>query len=291
MKKFLILFLFGILVLTGCGTKSEPKLTETATAPSEPESLPPQPEFGTEGNFESPPGVVEGNIVVQFPKPGDTVSFPFKAYGKARVFESQFNWRLQDSNGKVIGQGTATANSPDMGKYGPFEIEVGFAETNGNSATLEVFDFSAKDGSEQDLVSVPVKIEQTASIGIKLFFANDRLDPEVSCDKVFSIDRSIPKTKSVAMATLQELLKGTSAGNEKLGFKTVINPGVKINRLAIVNGVAQVDFDSTLEYQVGGSCRVGIIRRQIEETLRQFPAVKSVAISIDGKSGDMILQP
>ncbi len=219
------------------------------------------------------------------------MSFPFKAYGKARVFESQFSWRLKDSNGKVVGQGQAMANSPDVGKYGPFQIEVEFAETNGSKATFEVFDSSAKDGSEQDLVSVPINIEQTASLGIKLFFANDRLDPEVTCDKVFSADRTIPKTKSVAMATLVELLKGTNADEEGRGFRTTINPGVKINKLTIVDGVAKVDFDQALQDKVGGSCRVNFIRRQIEETLKQFPAVQSVVISIDGKPNDEILQP
>jgi len=60
--------------------------------------------------------------------------------------------------------------------------------------------------------------------------------------------------------------------------------------LVIVDGVAQVDFDAQMEYQVGGSCRVGMIVRQIQETLKQFPSVKEVKISINGRSED-ILQP
>ena len=51
-----------------------------------------------------------------------------------------------------------------------------------------------------------------------------------------------------------------------------------------------VDFDPQLEFQVGGSCRVAAISSQIRQTLMQFPTVKSVIISIDGRTED-ILQP
>lgn len=65
---------------------------------------------------------------------------------------------------------------------------------------------------------------------------------------------------------------------------------MKIQKLTIENNVARVDFDKQLEYQVGGSCRVAAIRAQITQTLKQFPTVKEVIISIDGRTED-ILQP
>ncbi|MFH1582463.1 MAG: GerMN domain-containing protein, partial [bacterium] len=66
--------------------------------------------------------------------------------------------------------------------------------------------------------------------------------------------------------------------------------GVEINSLSIINGVARADFNEQLEYQAGGSCRVGAIRAQITETLKQFPTVNEVIISINGRIED-ILQP
>jgi spore germination protein GerM len=60
--------------------------------------------------------------------------------------------------------------------------------------------------------------------------------------------------------------------------------------LTIEDGVAKVDFNEQLEYEVSGSCRVSAIRAQITETLKQFPTVKEVIISIDGRTED-ILQP
>jgi spore germination protein GerM len=125
---------------------------------------------------------------------------------------------------------------------------------------------------------------------VKAFFNNDKMDPEFSCNKVFPVEREILKTEAVARAALTELLKGPTDTEKAQGFFTSINPGVKIQELTIENGVAIVDFDSQLEFQVGGSCRVSAIRAEITKTLEQFPTVTSVMISINGRTED-ILQP
>ena len=129
------------------------------------------------------------------------------------------------------------------------------------------------------------------TIKVKVYFNNSKMDPEYSCNKVFPVEREVIKTQAIAGAALEELLKGYITNEENLeGFTTSINPGVKIQKLTIENNVAKVDFDEQLEYQVGGSCRVAAIRAQITQTLKQFPSVKNVIISIDGRTED-ILQP
>lgn len=125
---------------------------------------------------------------------------------------------------------------------------------------------------------------------VKVFFNNSNLDPEFSCNKVFPVEREIPKTQAVARAALEELLKGSTETEKSEGFFTSINPGVKIQKLVIENRTAKVEFDEQLEFHVGGSCRVAAIRAQITETLKQFPTVNEVVISIDGRTED-ILQP
>jgi len=132
------------------------------------------------------------------------------------------------------------------------------------------------------------KPEET--ITVQAFFNNNMLDPEFTCTKVFPVERVIPKTQAVGRAALEELLKGPTGPEKEESFSTSINPGVKIQSLVIENGVAKVDFDEQLEFQVGGSCRVSAIRAQITETLKQFPTVKTVVISINGRTED-ILQP
>jgi len=128
------------------------------------------------------------------------------------------------------------------------------------------------------------------SITVKAFFNNDKMDPEFSCNKVFPVERKILKTLAVARTALEELLKGTTEAEKAERYFTSINPGVKIQSLTIENGMARVDFDEQLEFQVGGSCRVAAIRAQITQTLKQFPTVQNVLISIDGRTED-ILQP
>ena len=125
---------------------------------------------------------------------------------------------------------------------------------------------------------------------VRVYFNNNQWDPETSCNKVFPVEREIQKTQAVAGAALEELLKGPTEKEATERYITSINPGVKIKKLTIEEGTAKVDFDNNLEFQVGGSCRVSAIRAQITETLKQFPTVKDVIISIDGRTED-ILQP
>jgi spore germination protein GerM len=102
--------------------------------------------------------------------------------------------------------------------------------------------------------------------------------------------RIVPKTEAVARAALEELLKGPTDREKADKYFTAINPGVEIQKLVVENGIAKVDFNETLDNPGGGSCRVSAIRTQITQTLKQFPTVKDVIISIDGRIED-ILQP
>lgn len=128
------------------------------------------------------------------------------------------------------------------------------------------------------------------NMSVLVYFANDKLDPEVSCQKVFPVERQVSKTVQVAEAAINELLKGVSSEEKILGYTTLINDGVKLNHISIEGGVAKVDFDKKIEEAVGGSCRTGMIIRQITETLKQFDTVKEVVISVEGRIED-ILQP
>ena len=133
---------------------------------------------------------------------------------------------------------------------------------------------------------------QSDGIVVKAFFGNRIKDPTaLYCDRVYPVERVVPKTQAVARAALQELLAGPTALEEQEGYVTPINAGVKIQKLVIENGTVFVDFDETLEAQVGGSCRVTIIRAQIKETLKQFPTVTNVVLTINGRGDDIILQP
>jgi len=127
-------------------------------------------------------------------------------------------------------------------------------------------------------------------IVINIYFNNTNFDDELFCNKVFPIKREIDKTQAVEHAALLELFKGPTQKEKEQGYFTNINNGVEIQSLTIKNGIAYVDFNEQLQYQVGGSCRVVAIRAEIAETLKQFPSITEAVISIDGRTED-ILQP
>lgn len=234
--------------------------------------------------------VYEDNIVVTSPEFGDVVSNPIVVTGRARVFENTFNYILRDSSGKKIYENFAMADAPDIGQFGDFAARIPVPLSTTNNLTVEVFEYSAKDGSVTNLVRVPVTIDSTKTSTLKAFFSSSKLDPQVSCTKVFPVQRTVIKTQETAFISLTELLKGVTTVEKSSGYSTSIPEKARINSVNIRSGTAYVDFDETLQYQVGGSCRVSAIRAQITETLKQFSSIKKVVISINGRTED-ILQP
>lgn len=233
----------------------------------------------------------KANIIVTSPKSGETVTLPIIIKGEARVFENQFNYRVLDVNKNTILEGSAYANSPDTGLFGNYSIQITSLPTmRANAITLEVLDYSAKDGSPIDTVPIPVVFDPANSIPVKAYFGSKKAPAGQECTSVYAVEHHIEKTQATARAALEELLKGPMTIERDAGYYTSINDGVKIQKLTIENSVAKVDFSSRIEEGVGGSCKVTAIRTQITQTLKQFSTVKDVIISIDGRTED-ILQP
>jgi hypothetical protein len=234
-------------------------------------------------------------IQITKPRPNETIQSPLEIKGEARgywFFEADFPVKLLDENGELIASGIAQAQGDWMTEdFVPFEsiLEFEVPETDKGVLILEKDNPSGLPENADEL-RIPVRFNLAETIKVKVYFNNDRMDPEFSCNKVFPVEREIPKTQTVGRAALEELLKGSTEAEKNQGFFTSINSGVKIQSLSIKDGVAKVDFDEQLEFQVGGSCRVAAIRAQITETLKQFPTVDNVIISIDGRTED-ILQP
>lgn len=232
------------------------------------------------------------NIHIFSPIQGDTITSPVKISGEVRVFENQFNIRIKDATGKVLVEESAMGGNGDMGQFNPFEKEVAYTKSSTAEGTIEIFDYSAKDGSEIDKVIIPVKFEsELSTLDIQSFFGNTKMDPKTTdCKTVYPVVRKIAHTNETARAAIEELLKGPTKDELALGYFTSINSGVQLKSINIVKGIATVDFNQALQAGVGGSCKVANIRSQITEAIKQFGTVNSVVISIDGQTED-ILQP
>ncbi len=98
------------------------------------------------------------NIEVLSPRAGDKVSSEFVVKGNARTFESNVVIRLYDSEGNVLLETFTLANASDAGQFGPFEKMINY-QSNSETGTLEVFQYSAKDGSQIDKVTIPLIFE------------------------------------------------------------------------------------------------------------------------------------
>ena len=127
---------------------------------------------------------------------------------------------------------------------------------------------------------------------VTLYWGNKVEDPEgLFCERVYPLEREVRgAVEDRILLAVEELLKGPTEEEMEKGFFTTINRGVKVQSLTVEGRVAKVDFDETMESAVGGSCRVGAIRAQITETLKHFPDIDDVIISVDGRIED-ILQP
>jgi len=239
-------------------------------------------------------------INITSPKPNEEVSSPLKITGYVNGngwsgFEGQVGTvKLLDSKEQQLGQIAILSAVTDWMKFPVnFETYLQFSSDKDQDGKLVFSNENPSGLPDRDREFVlPVKIKKGSGeiMTVKAYFNNSELDPEFSCNKVFPVNREVPKTEAIARAAIEELLRGPVGLEKDAGFLTSINDGVKIQSLTIENGTARVDFDGQLEFQVGGSCRVSAIRAQITETLKQFSTVQNVIISIDGRTED-ILQP
>ena len=238
-------------------------------------------------------------ITVSEPKPNDAISSPLKikgtVYGKGWTgFEGQVGIvKLFDNAGKELALGILTATEDWMKLPTNFETTIFFDYPGDGEGKLVFYNENASGEPERNKTfELPVRLTKSSGekMKVKVYFGSNQLNHAYSCSQVLQVEREVAKIEAVARVALEELLKGPTDIEKHAGFITSINPGVKIQSLEISGGVAKVDFSSELNQGVAGSCRVQAIRAQIEQTLKQFPTVKSVIISVNGQS-ETILQP
>lgn len=199
-----------------------------------------------------------------------TVANPLVITGKARTFENNVALRVRNARGAVIAEDFTTATG-DMGNHNPYRAEVWLTSDPGARITVEALEYSAKDGSEQSLVSV------TQPYDVEIIDATLYL-PDDNCERVLPETRRLPK--SVAMARLLV---------EALVRERPFPKGSDVQSVILRDGVLTVDFNERLQ-NVGGSCAAQMIRASVTTTLSKLPSVKKVVITAGG-SEKLALQP
>ena len=216
---------------------------------------------------------------------GTLLASPFIVKGTGLAFESTINWRLLDGNGGIVEKGFVTADAPDIGQAGAFEIRAFILQVPRTSTgTLEVLEYSAKDGEPIHVVRIPVRLP-TTSMKTKFYMS---AGSDTDCSEVTPIEMDVVRSGLPVETALRTLL---AIGPTMSSKRTAIPNDTRLVSIKVSGGTATVVFSPELGNYGGGSCNVQAIRAQIESTLKQFPSVRTVIISQQGKTPEESLQP
>ncbi|MDD4628133.1 MAG: GerMN domain-containing protein [Candidatus Peribacteraceae bacterium] len=230
-------------------------------------------------------------------EPEDDVSLGLPLSIKGEVLTesgTMLLYRLSERDGYTLREDAVPLPQGGSGQYVAFHISASYPKPLGTGGTLEVFEVSGtkKAPVEKNRVTIPVTFAPVEAMELKIFFGNSERDPQsLACDVSYPVPRRIAvATKDLPQAVLQELLRGPSLGEQNQKFFTSIPEGVSIRTLSWNEGRLTIDLSGGLTEGVAGSCRVMAIRSQIERTVKQFPSVTEVVITVDGLSEE-VLQP
>lgn len=283
----------AVLVRTIRVSNSRPPVSSVPTSTS---SIPPT---GGALTFRSNDGVT--SVTFDAPKLTNglvTMENPTAVYGTTTAFESTFQWRLVDDAGTEISRGIGMAQSPDAGIPGPFSLSVFYDRVPVSSrGTFEVYESSARDGEPIHVVTIPIVFAFTRDRGcsssVMIAMRDAARDPGVlECDATTRVARTVCGVPTLPLA-IHELLKGATAEEATRGYESSLVPGTRDPDISVDASGYRLNFDQSIQNGVAGSCRVGAIRAQIEDTVLAFDASATramVHILMNGNA-DEVLQP
>ncbi len=292
MKKsrfFIILFVVaaaGFMLGRFTGTSDVPII---ANIHKEFPLFPAPPKAVDEPKIPTAPKVEDKDIILEAPLDGDRpADATFEVSGRAKAGGSAIAIAVKDAQGDPIYGATADMTVGAGEPYGRFTKTVTLSQRPTTPVTLEVRRNGAPDA---DAVTRLVVFGSADEIPVKLYFGNGQLDPQNQCTLVFPVERMVSGKVAIYRAVLEELLKGPSPDDVAAGYRTAIPSNVTLKSVAAdAEGVVTADFDERLSRGVAGSCTVEAIRAQIGVTLKQFPEVRDVIVSVNGRT-EGVLEP
>jgi hypothetical protein len=94
---------------------------------------------------------------VESPTFGREASSPLRIHGTANVYEAVFKINIVNSDGLIIAEETVKASS-GTGERGTFDVTVPFDLDKTGAGALIVFSESPKDGSNINVVEIPLAL-------------------------------------------------------------------------------------------------------------------------------------
>ena len=273
MKKFLSLLfpVFLLLIASGC-------FDYTDDLPDE--DLINYEWEGIKVDSQSISGVLESPVVVS----GEATGTWF--------FEANFSATLQDTQGNNLATVILTAQDDWMTEdFVPFKGEIPYFLPSSSESGVLIFEAANPSGLEEHARTfvVPVTLP-TATSTVKVFWGSTEAVNELNdCSIVKPAEREIAKTRRIAYAAMHKLLEGPTDKEIQNDNFSSIPEGVRVESINIKDGTAKIAFNDAF-FNIGGSCSVIMAGSQIDSTLKQFPGVTKVEISVAG-SNEPVLQP
>lgn len=133
--------------------------------------------------------------------------------------------------------------------------------------------------------SAPAAIPGPETAPITLYYydpARDQGPGGAQCTEagLVAVERALPRTHTPLADAVRLLLRGEISEEERARGITTEFPleGLELTGASIVDGVATLTFVDPRNQTIGGSCRVAILRAQLEATAKQFASVSEVRI-------------
>jgi len=114
-------------------------------------------EIKTEEKAENTNKSANERIKIADIKAGDTLGSPVTISGEGAAFENNLIVELRNPDHSPLVKEFVSIKSSNVGETGPFSITLNFLFNNTEEGFLAVYEPSAQDGSELNLVEIPVK--------------------------------------------------------------------------------------------------------------------------------------
>ncbi len=235
-------------------------------------------------------------VVLDSPLAESIINSPVAISGRARgrwFFEASFPVKIVDANNQVLGLAPAQAQGDWMtDDFVPFRATIDFSQPTTSTGFIILLKDNPSGLSEHDAeVRLPVRFDfdsisatTTAQRMVKLYYYNSSRDQDeqgnIQCSRqgLVAVERKIPISKSPIKDTLELFLSSplTEADREAGLTSELPLAGVSLIDLALRDGDLIVKLTDPNNKTSGGSCRVSILRQQLEAVVRQFPEVKTV---------------
>jgi spore germination protein GerM len=100
--------------------------------------------------------------------------------------------------------------------------------------------------------------------------------------------RRLPVSDSPMLDSLQALMTGPSAAEERQDLQSLVSPGTRVLSATVRGSTAYISFNENFQYNTFGVEGYAAQLRQIIWTATEFPNVRDVQILIDGRRVDYL---